>query len=266
MSQSDDAKLTTALTRLTAEDPTLVVDRAGSATILRGQGDTHVAVAVERLARVLGVHVTTGSAPVAYRETIARPAEAEGRLKKQSGGHGQFAIVRLRVSPLPPGGGFAFVDSVVGGSVPRAYIPAVERGARESLASGGPLGHPVVDVQVELLDGKAHSVDSSEMAFRTAASLGVKAALAEAGTLLLEPVSTVTVTVSVDLQGPVLTDLSGRRGRVHASESAAEGLTRVVASVPDAELERYVLDLRALTGGQAQLTIEPDHYERAPSP
>lgn len=266
VSQSDDAKLTTALARLTAEDPTLVVDRSGSTTILRGQGDTHVGVAVERLARVLGVHVTTGSAPVAYRETIAGTAAAEGKLKKQSGGHGQFAIVQLRLSPLPPGGGFAFVDSVVGGAVPRSYIPAVERGARESLAAGGPLGHPVVDVQVELLDGKAHSVDSSEMAFRTAASLGVKAALAQARTVLLEPVSTVTVTVPVDLQGPVLTDLSGRRGRVHASESAGDGRTRVVASVPDAELERYVLDLRALTGGQAELTIVPEHYERAPGP
>jgi len=266
VSQSDDAKLTTALARLMAEDPTLVIDRSGSTTILRGQGDTHVGVAVERLARVLGVHVTTGSAPVAYRETIAREAEAEGRLKKQSGGHGQFAVVQLRLSPLPPGGDFTFVDSVVGGSVPRSYIPAVERGAREALAAGGPLGHPVVDVRVELLDGKAHSVDSSEMAFRTAASLGVKAALAQARSVLLEPVSTVTVTVPVDLQGPVLTDLSGRRGHVHASESAGDGLTRVVASVPDAELERYVLDLRALTGGQAELTISPESYERAPGP
>jgi elongation factor G len=264
VSQSDDAKLTTALARLTAEDRTLVLDRSGTDTILRGLGDTHVAVAVERLARVLGVHVTTGSAPIAYRETIAGSARSEGKLKKQSGGHGQFAVVQLAVSPLPPGEGFAFVDSVVGGAVPRAYIPAVERGARDALDAGGPLGHPVVDVKVELLDGKAHSVDSSEMAFRTAAAIGVKAALAQAGSILLEPVSLVTVTVPVDLQGPVLTDLSGRRARVHASESADEGRVRVVATVPDAELERYVLDLRALTGGQAELTISVDHYERAP--
>ncbi|QIG41254.1 elongation factor G [Microbacterium sp. 4R-513] len=264
VSQSDDAKLTTALARLTAEDPTLVVDRSGSLTILRGLGDTHVAVAVERLARVLGVHVTTGSAPIAYRETISRTAAAEGKLKKQSGGHGQFAVVQLRVSPLPPGGGFAFVDSVVGGAVPRSYIPAVEKGALDALAAGGPLGHPVVDVQVELLDGKAHSVDSSEMAFRTAASLGVKAALAEAGTVRLEPISLVHVTVPIDLQGAVLTDLSGRRARVHASESEPDGRVRVVAAVPEAELERYVLDLRALTGAQAELTMTADHYEPAP--
>lgn len=264
VSQSDDTKLTTALGRLLAEDPTLVVDRVGPDTILRGLGDTHVAVAVERLARVLGVHVTTGPAPVAYRETIAHGAAAEGKLKKQSGGHGQFAVVMLRVSPLAPGGGFEFVDSVVGGAVPRSYIPAVEKGARDALAAGGTLGHPVVDVRVELYDGKSHSVDSSEMAFRTAAAIGVKAALAQAGAVLLEPVSTVVVVVPAAGQGHVLTDLSGRRGRVVQSETDADGRTRVVATVPDAELARYVLDLRALTGGQAELTLTPSGYERAP--
>ncbi len=264
VSQSDDAKLSTALARLLAEDPTLLLDRAGNATILRGLGDTHIAVSVERLARVLGVHVTTSPAPVAYRETIARSADAEGKLKKQSGGHGQFAVVQLRVSPLGPGGGFEFVDSVVGGAVPRTYIPAVEKGARDALAAGGPLGHPVVDVRVELRDGKSHSVDSSEMAFRTAAAIGVKAALADAGTIVLEPVSAVTVTVPADLQGPVLTDLSGRRGRVSATESADDGRARIVATVPEAELASYVLDLRSLTGGQAELEIVPDRYERAP--
>lgn len=264
-SQSDDEKLSTALARLVAEDPTLVVDRVGGAPILRGLGDVHVAVAVERLARVFGVHVTTGPAPVAYRETIARPAQAEGKLKKQSGGHGQFAVVQLRVSPLPTGEGFEFVDKVVGGAVPRAYISAVEKGARDALAAGGPLGHPVVDVRVELYDGKSHSVDSSEMAFRTAGSLGVKAALAEAGTVILEPLSVVTVTVPSELQGTVLTDLSGRRGHVSATEAADDGRTRVVASVPDVELSRYVLDLRSMTGGQAELTIAPDRYAKAPN-
>lgn len=263
--QSDDAKLSTALARLLAEDQTLMIDRAGGETILRGLGETHVAVAVERLARVLGVTVTTGPAPVAYRETIAKAAQAEGKLKKQSGGHGQFAVVQLRVSPLPPGGGFEFVDAVVGGAVPRSYIPAVEKGARDALAAGGPHGHPVVDVKVELYDGKAHSVDSSEMAFRTAASLGVKAALADAGTIVLEPVSIVTITVPADLQGPVLTDLSSRRARVNATESTDDGGTRIVASAPEAELARYVLELRSLTGGAAQLSITPDRYERAPN-
>ncbi len=261
VSQSDDAKLSTALTRLVSDDPTLIVDRTGGATILRGLGDTHVAVAVERLARVLGVHVATSPAPVAYRETIAGSASAEGKLKKQSGGHGQFAVVQLRVSPLAPGGGFEFQDSVVGGAVPRSYIPAVEKGARDALATGGPQGHPVVDVRVELYDGKAHSVDSSEMAFRTAASLGVKAALAQAGTVLLEPVSSVTVTVPADLQGPVLTDLASRRARVGSTERNDVGRARIRATVPDAELARYVLDLRSLTAGQGELEIVPERYE-----
>lgn len=262
--QSDDEKLMTSLTRLVAEDPTLVIDRTGGHTVLRGLGDMHLAVAVERLARVFGVHVTTSPAPVAYRETIAGRAQVEGKLKKQSGGHGQFAVVHLRVSPLPSGSGFEFVDSVVGGAVPRTYIPAVEKGARDALATGGPQGHPVVDVKVELFDGKSHSVDSSEMAFRTAASIGVKAALAEAGTVLLEPVSVVTVTVPAELQGTVLTDLSGRRGRVSATETTDDGRTRVIADVPEAELARYVLDLRSITGGQAELSITPDRYARAP--
>ncbi len=263
-SQSDDERMSTALARLAAEDPTLVVDRVGDATVLRGLGETHLAVAVERLARVFGVHVETGPVPVAYRETIARATQAEGKVKKQSGGHGQFAVVQLRVSPLP-GGGFEFVDSVVGGAVPRQYVSAVEKGARDAMVAGGPQGYPVVDLRVEVYDGKAHSVDSSDMAFRTAAAAGVRAALADAGTVLLEPVAAVTVTVPPEHQGAVLTDLSGRRGRVSATELADDGRARVVATVPEAELTRYVLDLRSLTGGRAELTTAPAGYERAPS-
>lgn len=263
-SQSDDERMSTALARLVAEDRTLVVDRVGDATVLRGLGDTHLAVAVERLARVFGVHVETGPVPVAYRETIARPIQAEGKVKKQSGGHGQFAVVQLRVGPLHEGG-FEFVDSVVGGAVPRQYISAVEHGARDAMAAGGPQGHPVVDLRVEVYDGKSHSVDSSDMAFRTAAATGVKAALAQAGTVLLEPIANVTVTIPPEHQGAVLTDLSGRRGHVSATELADDGRARVVATVPEAELSRYVLDLRSLTGGRAHLTIEPAGYERAPS-
>ncbi len=266
VSQSDDAKLSTALARVCADDPTLVVERGGGHTLLRGLGEAHLAVTVDRLARIFGVHVSTAPAPVPYRETIAGTADVEGKLKKQSGGHGQFAVVQLRVSPLPLGAGFAFVDSVVGGAVPRGYIAAVEKGAHDALAAGGPQGHPVVDVQVELYDGKAHSVDSSEMAFRTAASLGVKAALAEAGTVVLEPVSAVTVIVPAELQGAVLTDISGRRGHVNATETTDDGRTRVVASVPEAELGRYALDLRALTSGQAELTMVADRYERMARP
>ncbi|WP_129785346.1 elongation factor G [Promicromonospora panici] len=262
-SQSDDEHLPTALARLVAEDPTLVVERVGDATVLRGLGDTQLDVAIERLARVFGVHTEPGPVPVAYRETIARATQAEGKVKKQSGGHGQFAVVQLRVGPLREGG-FEFVDSVVGGAVPRQYISAVEKGARDAMAAGGPQGYPVVDLRVEVYDGKSHSVDSSDMAFRNAAAAGVRVALAEAGTVLLEPVATVTVTVPPDHQGAVLTDLSGRRGRVSATELADDGRARLVATVPEAELARYVLDLRSLTGGRAELTIQDAGYERAP--
>ncbi|GAA4844409.1 elongation factor G [Luteimicrobium xylanilyticum] len=269
VSQSDDDRMSTALARLVAEDPTLLVERVaapgGDATVLRGLGDTHLAVALERLDRVFGVHVTTGPVPVAYRETLARRAQAEGKVKKQSGGHGQFAVVDLRAEPLPRGAGFELVDKVVGGAIPRSYLPAVEKGLHDALAAGGPHGYPVVDVRVEVYDGKAHSVDSSEMAFRTAAAAGLREALADAGTVVLEPVSRVVVTVPSEVQGAVLTDLSGRRGHVAATEGPDDaGRVSVVASVPEAELARYVLDLRSLTAGQAELTIEPERYDVAP--
>lgn len=264
VSQADDDKLSAALTRLAAEDPTLHVDRTAHQTVLRGLGDAHLAVGVERLARVFGVHVRTEPVRIAYRETIAAPADSEGRLKKQSGGHGQFAVVQLRLTPLPPGSGFAFVDSVVGGAVPRTYLPAVERGATEALATGGPQGHPVVDVQVEVYDGRSHAVDSSDMAFRTAAAAGVRSALAAAGTVLLEPTVHLTVVVPSEMQGDVLGDLSARRGRITASSTIEDGRVRIDATVPEAELTRYALDLRAIAGGRGELTMSPAAYEVRP--
>ncbi|MBO1751489.1 elongation factor G [Actinotalea sp. BY-33] len=270
VTQSDDDKLAGALQRLCAEDPTLVVDRVVDVrpvqTVLRGLGDLHLAVAVERLARKLGVQVTTEPVRVAYRETIAGAAQAEGKVKKQSGGHGQFAVVQLRVRPAEPGAGNAFVDSVVGGAVPRHFLPAVERGVMEALAAGGPHGYPVVDVVVECYDGKHHAVDSSDMAFRTAAGNGVREALTRAGTVLLEPVHEVEVTVPNDLQGEVLGDLSGRRGRISGSDLLPDGRCRIQALVPEAELARYVLDLRSLTGGRGAFTATPAHYAPAPTP
>lgn len=264
VSQADDDRLSGALARLVAEDPTLRVDRTAHQTVLRGLGDAHLAVAVERLARVFGVHVTTEPVRISYRETLAGPAAAEGRLKKQSGGHGQFAVVQLRLTPLPAGTGFAFVESVVGGAVPRSYLPAVERGAAEALAAGGPLGHPVVDVQVEVHDGRAHAVDSSDMAFRTAAAAGVRAALASAGTVLLEPTLHVEVLVPAAAQGDVLGDLSGRRGRISATGTTDDGRVRIEAVAPEAELARYALDLRALTGGYGEVVLTPGPYELRP--
>ncbi|MBO3101006.1 elongation factor G [Cellulomonas fengjieae] len=264
VTQSDDDRLSAALTRLTAEDPTLRVERSGDSTVLLGLGDTHLAVALERLARVFGVHVSTSPVPVGYRETIRREVTAEGKVKKQSGGHGQFAVVQLRVAPLPPGSGVEFVDAVVGGAIPRTYVQAVHKGVLEAMAAGGPHGYPVVDLRVEVYDGKSHSVDSSDMAFRTAGAAGVREALHAAGTIVLEPVSHVSVTVPIAAQGDVMSDLSARRGHIDATTSLDGGLVQIEASVPEAELARYVLDLRSLTGGRAELSMAPDRFEVCP--
>jgi elongation factor G len=270
ITQSDDDKLSGALGKLVAEDPTLRVDRIGGVgsahgqTVLRGAGDIHLAVALQRLARKFGVNVATDDVRVAYRETIAAPADAEGKVKKQSGGHGQFAVAQLRVTPLPRGSGFEFVDSVVGGSVPRNYIPAVERGVIEAMATGGLHGYPVVDVRVELYDGKYHSVDSSDMAFRTAAAHGLREALAAAGTVILEPVSEVTVTMPAAYQGDVLGDLSSRRARISATSALDDGRHEIRALVPEAELAHYVLDLRSLTGGRGSFTAVHHHDYAVP--
>ena len=266
LTQADDDKLSSALQRLVGEDPTLVIDRTAHAgqTVLRGTGDTHLAVALERLARKFGVNVTTEPVRIAYRETIAGTVEAEGKLKKQSGGHGQFAVAQLRVSPTARGEGSVFVDSIVGGSIPRNYIPAVERGVMEAMAAGGVHGFPVVDVRVECYEGKYHSVDSSDMAFRTAASHGLREALTKAGSVVLEPVSLVTVTVPAALQGDVMGDLSARRGRIAGTDTLPDGRQQIQAMVPEAEIGRYVLDLRSLTGGRGTFTAVHDHYDVVP--
>jgi elongation factor G len=269
VTQSDDDKLSASLARLVAEDPTLRVDRTGGQgdpgqTVLRGAGDMHLSVALERLARKFGVNVSTEAVRIAYRETIAGPAQAEGKVKKQSGGHGQYAVTNLKVRPKPRGTGFEFVDSIVGGSIPRHYMPAVERGIVDAMASGGLHGFPVVDVQVECVDGKFHAVDSSDMAFRTAAAHGLREALTAAGTVVLEPVSTVKVTVPMALQGDVLGDLSARRGRITGTDTMSDGRSEITALVPEAELARYVLDLRSLTGGRGDFAARHDHYEPLP--
>ncbi|MDQ3384520.1 MAG: elongation factor G [Actinomycetota bacterium] len=264
--QADDDKLSTALHRLQEEDPALRFRRDDEThqTLLDGLGETHLAVAMERLERKFGVRVDTEEVRIAYRETVSSTAEAEGRHKKQSGGHGQFGVAVVRVEPLPRGGGFEFVDAVVGGAVPRQLIPAVERGVREAMAAGGPHGHPVVDVRVTLLDGKHHPVDSSEMSFRAAGSLAFREAVARAQPVVLEPVSIVEVTVPDELQGEVLGDLNARRGRVQGSEPTGDGHHLVTAAVPAAALRRYAVDLRSLTGGRARFRARPDHHDPVP--
>ncbi|WCO68958.1 elongation factor G [Iamia majanohamensis] len=263
---ADEDRLAPALHRLVEEDPALHVvrDDATHQTLLRGVGDAHLSLALERLETQMGVGVDTEEVAIAYRETIARRAEAEGRHKKQTGGHGQFAVCTLVVEPLPPGSGTTFTSRIVGGAISKGYVPAVEKGVEETLAHGGPLGHPVVDVAVTLTDGKEHSVDSSEMAFRAAARLALREALARAEPSLLEPVARVEVTVPVDAQGDVMGDLASRRGRIEGSEPGDDGEQVVTAAVPEAELRRYAVELRSLTGGRGRFHVEPLSYEPVP--
>ena len=265
--QADDDKLGNALGRLQAEDPSLYVDRVEETgqTVLRGLGDTHVAVAIERMARKFGVNVDMQELRVPYRETVQGNAAAEGKLKKQSGGHGQFAVVNLRVAPRDRGTGFKFVDAIVGGTIPRNYLPAVQAGIEETMAKGGVHGFPVVDVSVECYDGKYHSVDSSDMAFKTAASQGFKDAMSAAGVVVLEPVSLLTVTVPSSFQGDVMGDITSRRGRVQGSSTTDHGEAEIAALVPTAELSRYAIDLRSMTGGRGQFNAQHDHYDVLPS-
>jgi len=265
--RADDDKLMTALHRLQQEDPWLAVRRDDEAhqTVLGGRGGVHLQVALQRLQRKFAVEVEAGEVAVHYRETVRTSATAEGRYKKQTGGHGQFGVCTLVVDPLPRGGGFEFVDAVVGGAIPRNLIPAVEKGVVEAMGRGGPAGHQVVDVRVTLTDGKHHPVDSSEMSFKAAGSLAFQEALAKAGTSVLEPVSKLTVTCPPELQGDVLGDLKSRRGRVVGADLDARGDAVITAMVPAAELRRYAVDLRSLSATRATFTIDNAGYEERPA-
>lgn len=266
-STGDDDKLMTSLHRLQEEDPTLFLERNDEThqSLLGGAGETHLAVVTERLTRKFGVEVLTEDVAVPYRETITKSATAEGKHKKQSGGHGQFGVCTITIAPLERGEGFRFVDKIVGGAIPRQFIPAVEKGIQEAMGQGGVMGHPVVDLEVTLTDGKYHTVDSSEMSFKMAGALALREAMANAGVVLLEPISCLRVTLPTSMQGDVMGDLNARRGRVQTTDSDGDG-TRVTitAAVPTAELRRYAIDLRSLTGGRASFTAEHDHYDIAP--
>ena len=265
--QADEDKLANALRRILAEDPALLLARNSETkqTLLWGMGETHLTITLERLERKFGVAVETERPKVPYRETITRIAEAEGKYKKQTGGHGQFGVCFLRVSPLPRGEGFLFVDEVKGGSIPRQFIPAVEKGVNETMSDAGVRGFPVVDVQVAVYDGKYHSVDSSEMSFKMAGRLGFKAAMEQAGPVMLEPISRVQVTVPADYQGDVMGDLSSRRGQLQGTEAAPGGMQLITALVPTSEIMNYAIDLRSLTQGWGRFRSEHDHYQEMPS-
>ncbi len=265
--RADDDKLMSGLQRLCEEDPTLMVTRDDEThqTILGVSGEVHLAVALERLERKCNVHVEREELRIPYRETITAPAQAEGKHKKQSGGHGQFGVCHLRLEPLPRGEGFQFRDEVVGGAIPRQYIPAVEKGVIETFSSGGLYGYPVVDIAVTVDDGKAHSVDSNEVSFKMAAALAVRAAMADAKPIVLEPISRLEITIPIECQGDVLGDLHSRRARIIGTDPAEdEGYQTVTATAPTAELTRYAVDLRALTGGRGSFSVAYDHYDAVP--
>jgi elongation factor G len=266
-SKGDEDKLATALHRLQEEDPVLRIERNAEThqTVLRGMGETHLSIATEKLHRKFGVEIETEEVRVAYRETISGSAEAEGKIKKQSGGHGQFAVAWLRVEPKSRGEGNEFVDAIVGGVIPRNFIPAVEKGVAEAEEHGGALGFPVVDVKVTCYDGKHHPVDSSEMAFKTAASIGLREALAKASPALLEPVSELVVIVPEANQGDIMGDLNSKRGRIQGSASIGGGEVEISAHVPTSEVLRYAIDLRSMTGGRGRFTLSHSHYDPVPA-
>ena len=265
-SKGDEDKLMTALHRIRDEDVALSVRRDDEThqTLLSGMGDTHLAIAMERMHRKFGVEIETDEVKVPYRETITALAEAEGKYKKQTGGHGQFGVANLKVEPLERGAGFEFVDAIVGGAIPRALIPAVEKGIAETMVTGGIFGYPVVDVRVTCFDGKFHPVDSSEMSFKMAGSLGFKEAMAKANAVLLEPISVLRVTVPMAYQGDVMGDLNARRGRVQGTEAAGDGEQVIEALVPTSETLRYAIDLRSITGGRGRFSVEHSHYDPLP--
>ena len=263
--KADQDKMGIALGRLAEEDPTFRVhtDEDSGQTIIEGMGELHLEVIVDRMFREFKVEANVGRPQVAYRETITKQAQAEGRFVRQSGGRGQFGDVYIRVEPLERGAGFEFVNGVVGGSVPKEYIKPTEEGIRETLETGIIAGYPVVDVRATLYDGSYHEVDSSEMAFKTAGSMGFRAACEKAGPIILEPIMGVEVTTSPDFYGDVLGDLNRRRGRVTGSEMRG-GSQILRAHVPLAEMFGYVNELRSMTSGRASYSMQFDHYEETP--
>ncbi|MGW6612426.1 elongation factor G-like protein EF-G2 [Streptomyces erythrochromogenes] len=265
-SKADEDKLSQGLARLVAEDPTMRLEQNPHThqVVLWSLGEAHQDVALERLRTRYGVQVDPVPHKVSLRETFGGRAAGRGRHVKQSGGHGQFAICEIEVEPLPPGSGIEFVDKVVGGSVPRQFIPSVEKGVRSQAARGVAAGYPLVDVRITLLDGKAHSVDSSDAAFQTAGALALREAAAEARIELLEPVAELDVLIPDEYVGPVMSDLAGRRGRVVGTDQAGAGRTRVRAEIPEIEIGRYAVELRSVSHGTGRFARAYARHEPMP--
>ncbi|WP_432122003.1 elongation factor G-like protein EF-G2 [Streptomyces sp. S1] len=264
--KADEDRLSQGLARLVAEDPALRLEQNPDTrqTVLWCLGEAHQDVALERLRERHGVRVDAVPYEVALRETFGGAASGRGRHVKQSGGHGQYAVCEIDVEPLPPGSGVEFVDKVVGGAVPRPFVTSVEKGVRAQAARGIATGHPLVDVRVTLRDGKAHSVDSSDAAFQTAGALALREAAADVPVHLLEPVDEIGVLVPDEYVGPVMSDLSGRRGRVVGTDPAGPGRTLVRAEVPETEIVRYAVDLRSVSHGTGRFDRAYARHEPMP--
>jgi len=262
--KADQEKLGVAIQKLAQEDPTFRVstDPETGQTILSGMGELHLEIIVDRMMREFGVGANVGKPQVAYRETIRKPAEAEGAHIKQSGGHGQYGVVRIKVEPLP-GGGFEFVNDITGGRIPKEYIGPTEVGVKEALEGGILAGYPMSDIKVTLYDGKFHDVDSSEMAFKIAGSLAIKEAARRAKPVLLEPIMAVEVVVPEEYMGDVIGDLNSRRGRIEGME--LRSTTQIIkSSVPLSEMFGYATELRSRTQGRGSFTMHFGKYEEVP--
>jgi len=265
-SKGDEDKIFSSLTRLLEEDPALKLDRIAETReiLVSGRGQIHIENTVEKLRRKFNVEVVLNTPKVPYRETIKKKIRVQGRHKKQTGGHGQFGDCWVQLEPLPRGKGFEFVDAVVGGSIPRTYIPAVEKGIIEASQKGVLAGFLCVDFKATLDDGSYHAVDSSEMAFKIAGSLAFKKAAEAAQPVLLEPIMYVTITTPEEFMGDIMGDLNGRRGRVLGMDSAGKNQV-IKANVPMAEFLTYAPDLRSMTGGRGVYTMEFSHYDEVPA-
>ncbi|HEB76100.1 MAG TPA: elongation factor G [Nitrospirae bacterium] len=265
-SKGDEDKVSSGLHRILEEDPTLRFhrDEDTNEMLLSGMGQVHIEIAIQKLKRKFGVDVEMKTPKIPYRETIRAHAKAQGKYKKQSGGRGQYGDCWIEIEPLPRGGGFEFVNKIVGGVIPRQYIPAVEKGVVEAMKGGALAGYPMVDVRVTLYDGSYHSVDSSEMAFKIAGSMAMKKAAAEAKPVLLEPMMRVEVITPDDALGSVIGDLNAKRGKVQGVEPQAGGNQKITALVPMAEMLTYANQLNSLTSGRGLYSMEFSHYEDVP--
>jgi len=265
-SKGDEDKMGSGLSKICEEDPTLAVTRNTDTheTIISGMGDQHLEIVTERLKRKFSVDVELRTPKIPYRETVKGKAQVQGRHKKQSGGRGQFGDVWIELEPLPKGQHFEFVDKIVGGVIPRNYIPAVEKGIRKSMEDGVVYGHPITDIRVTLYDGSYHTVDSSDLAFQIAGSLALKKAMEEANPIMMEPVYNIEVVVPDSYMGDVIGDLNSKRGRIMGMDPIPGGRQSIKATVPLAEVQKYAIDLRSITQGRGSFKMSFSHYDEVP--